>query len=116
MSYFSQKIKSLREAYNYTQAEVAKNIGISQGNYSGLESGKNNPSLTTLQRLSDFYSELIDTLVQPARYIDTEDSLPTEEKVLLNKFRRLPYDDQIEATTIIDMKLELRARINLNLN
>lgn len=105
MSYFSQKLKSLRFAHNYTQKEVAEGIGISQGNYSGLENGKNDPSLTTLQRLSDFYEELIDSLVQPFRIVE-DSELSDEESLLLKKLRRLPPEERIEVEVIVDMKID----------
>lgn len=105
MSYFSGRIKALRIANNYTQREVADGIGISQGNYSGLESGKNDPSLATLQKLSEFYDELIDSLVQPFRVVDN-DELTEEEALLLKKYRRLTLEDQIEIRLIVDIKID----------
>lgn len=104
MSYFSQKIKSLRLANNYSQKEVAEGVGISQGTYSGLESGKNDPSLTTLQKLADFYDESIDCLVQPFRVVD-DSELTDEEKILMKKFRRLSTGDQVEIKYLIDLKI-----------
>lgn len=104
MSYFSQKIKSLRLANNYSQKEVAEGVGISQGTYSGLESGKNAPSLTTLQNLSDFYDESIDCLVQPFRIVE-DSELTEEEKILMKKFRRLSIGDQVEIKYLIDLKI-----------
>lgn len=105
MSYFSQRLKSLRLAHNYTQKEVAEGVGISQGNYSGLESGKNDPSLTTLQKLSDFYEELIDSLVQPFRVVE-DSELSDEELLLLKKLRRLPPEERLEVALIVDMKID----------
>lgn len=105
MSYFSQKLKSLRLAHNYTQKEVAEGVGISQGNYSGLESGKNDPSLATLQKLSDFYEELIDSLVQPFKIVE-DSELSDKELHLLKKLRRLPPEERIEVEVIVDMKID----------
>lgn len=116
MSYFSQKLKSLRLAHNYTQKEVAEGIGISQGNYSGLESGKNDPSLTTLQKLSVFYEELIDSLVQPFRIVE-DSELSDKELLLLKKLRRLPPEERIEVEVIVDMKIDKeRKRANAGKN
>ena len=106
MSYFSDKIKSLRIQNNYTQKEVAEAIGISQGNYSSLEAGRNAPSLTVLQNLSDFYEELIDSLVQSFRIVEDYSELTDREKVLLKKYRRLTIRDCVEIECIIDMKIE----------
>ena len=105
MSYFSQKIKALRLAHNYSQKEVAKGVGVSQGTYSDLESGKNDPSLSTLKKLSDFYEELIDSLVQPFRIVE-DNGLSDEEHLLLKKIRRLSSDDRLEVKLIVDMKIE----------
>ncbi len=105
MSYFSERLKSLRLAHNYTQKEVAEGVGISQGNYSGLESGKNDPSLNTLQKLSDFYDELIDSLVQPFRVVE-DGELSKEEWLLLKKIRRLSHEDLVEVKFIVDMKID----------
>lgn len=106
MSYFSEKIKSLRLKNSLTQKQIAEEIGISQGNYSGLENGKNEPSLSTLQALSSYYGELIDSLVQPFRIVEDEDSLSEDERTLLRKFRRLNLSDKTELQCIIDFKLQ----------
>lgn len=107
MSYFSEKIKELRLKNALTQKQIAQELGISQGNYSGLENGKNDPSLSTLQALSDYYGELIDSLVQPFRIVEDADeiSLAEEERLLVHKFRRLNLSDKVEIQCIIDFKL-----------
>ncbi|MBE6950418.1 MAG: helix-turn-helix transcriptional regulator [Ruminococcaceae bacterium] len=107
MSYFSEKIKELRLKNALTQKQIAQELGISQGNYSGLENGKNDPSLSTLQALSDYYGELIDSLVQPFRIVEDADeiSLAEEERLLVRKFRRLNLSDKVEIQCILDFKL-----------
>lgn len=114
MSYFSEKIKKLRSERGLTQKDIANTIGISQGNYSSLENGKNEPSLSTLQALSDYYNEFIDTLVRPIRIIeeDTEDTLSNSEKNLLRKFRQLAPYDKYEIETLIELKLEKELKRN----
>lgn len=103
MSYFSETIKKLRTENGYTQKEVCTAIGISQGNYSGLESGKNDPSLSVLIRLSNFYDEFIDTLVQPIRIVDEPSR---EEKTWYHRFRKLDTKDQTEIQMLIEIKLK----------
>lgn len=113
MSYFSEKIKLLRAQNGYTQKQVADEIGISQGNYSGLENGKYEPSLAALTALSDFYDEFIDTLVRPIRIVeDTE--LTESERIILRKYNRLNYRDQSEIERIIDMKIESAKKSDLD--
>ena len=103
MSYFSERIKKLRVDRSLTQKEVASEIGISQGNYSGLENDKFEPSLSTLEALSRFYDEFIDTLVRPIRIIEDEE-LTYEEKLLLYFYRRLNDHDRIDVKLYIEHK------------
>ena len=98
MSYLSQKLKSLRFHYNYTQKEVAESIGVSQGTYSSLESGKTNPSLDTLIKLAHFYNEYIETLVGTLRVVDDYE--------LTEQFRRLSPREQCEIEVLIDFKID----------
>lgn len=53
--YFSRKITELREARDYTQAFVAKHLGITRSAYSYYELGKTRPSMFTLKKLSTLY-------------------------------------------------------------
>ena len=112
MSYLSQKLKSLRFHYNYTQKEVAESIGVSQGTYSSLESGKTNPSLDTLIKLAHFYNEYIETLVGTLRVVDDYE-LTEQEKILMRKFRRLSPREQCEIEVLIDFKID-KARVALD--
>ena len=49
---FCQKLKRIRKTYHYSQEEMARNLGISRGHYSNLETGKMSPSDTVLICLS----------------------------------------------------------------
>ena len=46
------EISKLRSSLNISQSELAKRTGINQSDLSRIESGKANPSLTTLQRIA----------------------------------------------------------------
>ena len=61
--------------------------------------------MTTLQKLSDFYEELIDSLVQPFRVVE-DSELSDEELLLLKKLRRLPPEERLEVALIVDMKID----------
>lgn len=51
---FAIRLRSLRAHKGLTQAQAAKRLGISQQGYAKLESPtKTNPSLTTLQKISE---------------------------------------------------------------
>lgn len=105
MSYFSEKIKNLRTEHELTQKQIANAIGISQGTYSGLESGKSDPSLDTLKAISAYYNEWIDSLVSPVRIVIDGEELTSKQWRLLQKYDRLSSSDQIEVECIMDMKI-----------
>lgn len=46
------RIKSLRIAKNYTQEQVADQIGVSRQKYARIESGTNNITLDTLSKIA----------------------------------------------------------------
>lgn len=102
MSHFSEKIKSLRQAAGLTQKVVSEKIGISQGNYSGLEKGKFDPSLATLEKISDFYDVSIDELVTTMRFsVDLSD----EAKSIAKRYDMLPFRDRFEILRLMDIKM-----------
>ena len=102
MSHFSEKIKSLRQAAGLTQKVIAEKIGISQGNYSGLEKGKFDPSLTTLEKISNFYDVSIDELVTTIRF---PEELSDEAKSIAKRYYMLPFRDQFEILRLMDIKM-----------
>ena len=102
MSHFSEKIKSLRQAAGLTQKVIAEKIGISQGNYSGLEKGKFDPSLTTLEKISNFYDVSIEELVTTIRF---PEELSDEAKSIAKRYDMLPFRDQFEILRLMDIKM-----------
>ena len=102
MSHFSEKIKSLRQAAGLTQKVIVEKIGISQGNYSGLEKGKFDPSLTTLEKISNFYDVSIDELVTTIRF---PEELSDEAKSIAKRYDMLPFRDQFEILRLMDIKM-----------
>lgn len=49
---FGERLKKAREAAGMSQAEVARELGLSQPAYSYIENGEKNPSLPVAKRLS----------------------------------------------------------------
>lgn len=110
MSYFSEKIKELRLLNSFTQKQVANELGISQGNYWGLETGKNAPSLATLEKFSNFYNVFIDTLVRPSTIIveGEKNSLSYDERAVIQMYRRLDDRDKRDIKASMIWKIEDR--------
>lgn len=56
------KLKDLRTAYNYTQAQVAEQIHTSRVNYTRYETGKVRPDYETIVAIADMYGISLDEL------------------------------------------------------
>ena len=59
---FSEKIRQLRKDRHLTQAEVAKEVGLSARGYQDLELGAK-PRYDALLHISDFYDVSVDWLM-----------------------------------------------------
>jgi len=60
----NEKIRLIRETKGLTQEQVAEKIGISASVYGDIERGENDPKLSKLQKIAEFFeissSELLD--------------------------------------------------------
>ena len=59
---FADKIRVLRKEKKLTQAEVAKEVGLSARGYQDLELGAK-PSYENLRNIADFYDVSVDWLM-----------------------------------------------------
>ena len=59
---FADKIRALRKEKKLTQAEVAKEVGLSARGYQDLELGAK-PGFDTLLHIADFYDVSVDWLM-----------------------------------------------------
>lgn len=62
-SKFNIKLRELRKHYNYTQADIAKILGISDTAVANYEKGKRRPEYETLTKLADLFGVTIDYLI-----------------------------------------------------
>ena len=60
---FGEHLKEMRISFNYTQKQVASNIGITERNYQRYEADDQRPSFDILISLADFYNVSLDYLV-----------------------------------------------------
>ena len=60
---FSKNLKTLRENLNLKQDFLSQKLGISRSVLSYYESGKSEPTLSMLLKISDFFNIPIDELV-----------------------------------------------------
>mgnify|MGYP000726783181 CR=1 FL=1 len=55
MNFFTDRLKTLRKEKKLTQKELAEQIGIKQNSYSDWETGKNEPSLENIVKLTKIF-------------------------------------------------------------
>jgi transcriptional regulator with XRE-family HTH domain len=55
MNIVSDNMRLIRDNKRLSQKEVALSVGIPQGQYSRIENGKVEPSLSTLEKLTNFF-------------------------------------------------------------
>lgn len=60
---FGEHLKEMRISFNYTQKQVASNIGITERNYQRYEANDQRTSFDILISLADFYNVSLDYLV-----------------------------------------------------
>lgn len=63
MSTLAKRMRHLREINGYTQAKVAKALGISNVQLSRYESGERKPDPETIKAIADFYEASTDYLL-----------------------------------------------------
>lgn len=59
----TESLKKIRKQYKLTQEDVAKFLGISRSGYTYYETGKSQPSIEMLKKLSAIYDTTIDVVV-----------------------------------------------------
>lgn len=105
----NENLKKLRKACGFKQEEVAKVLGVDRSAYSYYESGKTEPSVRNLIKISRMFKVDVDALVGNSEYasslalnnepadeydsrlcadIDTLDKCSSQEKILIALFRQ----------------------------
>jgi transcriptional regulator with XRE-family HTH domain len=74
MNIFASNLLARREQKRYTQAYMAIHCGMSQPNYSDIERGKTNPSISQLKKFAEVLEISVDELIsdQPIGAIDPD--------------------------------------------
>lgn len=101
---FSTRLKELRKERNVSQAEVAKQTGLSCGCIGMLETVKREPTGNTLVALASYFEVSVDYLLGIEDdfgniVVSESNEITPEEKELLTLFRSLP---NIRRKTVMD--------------
>lgn len=108
------RIKARWNELGLKQSQIYKEVGISSGRLSDLESGKHSPSLITLYRLSLALNCPIDWIITGQTYTSdaTIYSVNGESSYVVEMFNKLTPYDQEEIIELMKLKIRRIAFIN----
>ena len=100
----AQTLRELRTINKYSQKEVAELLGLSQPGYNGYETGRTEPPLEILVRLSYLYKVPVDLIVQKDRLYRDAADIQQQIEQMRNEILRLESeaDGNAMATQLID--------------
>jgi len=84
MSQFKDRLKEAREARSWTQADLAKNTGLTPSAISQFESGERDPNLESLKKLSISLNVSLDFLAGQEINKEVQQELPDGVAVFRN--------------------------------
>ena len=79
----SGNIKRLRELKKLSQKEVSANSNVPQGQYSRIENGKVEPSVSTLEKLAAVFEVSISEFFKTSNTTEEDVNMPLLEKIKL---------------------------------
>lgn len=106
------RIKQRRKELGLTQVQIKEATGISSGNMSEIENGSKLPSTPALIALSSTLNCSIDWILKgetPDK--QTFDMKDSRESLLLENFRKISEEDQVEIIEILQIKLNKSKQI-----
>ena len=105
---FREQLKLLRNQKHLSQAQLAKEIGVSSSTIAMWESGEREPkNYETLEIIADFFNVSLDYLIDrdvPQSEIDTANSLTEQEKALLAFYRTASEEGKQEIIQFVNQK------------
>ena len=76
----SEYLRKIRTAAGYTQADIAKMLGVDRSTYAYYENGKTEPNITNLKKLANLYKITLDDLLR-CRMPGTDVRLAAKEQM-----------------------------------
>ncbi|MFN4146400.1 MAG: helix-turn-helix domain-containing protein [Runella sp.] len=83
-----EKIKAIRLAKKLTQAEVANNVGMTQGNYGRLEKGLIQVTIERLEQLADVFEMSVGNIIN-YELNPSENTFAQDKEYYINEVKRL---------------------------
>ena len=102
VSLIAKNIKHFRDVKNLSQKEICADSGVPQGQYSRIENGKVEPSVSTLEKLAKVFGVSISEFFNSTD-IDVTLNLPLLEKIKL--IDTLEAEEQQALLKMIDLAI-----------
>lgn len=83
------KIKELRQKMNLSQNELAKKLGMPHTTFFNYEAGKNEPNISVLVKMADFFNVTLDELVGRESEVINLKFLNEDEAYLIKKILKM---------------------------
>ena len=101
----AENLQRLRKLKGFSQQQVAVAVEMPQGQYSRIENGKVEPTLTTLAKLAEALDTSLAELVRPhSTGLEASVSLPLLEKV--RALEGLSKQEREALMTVIDLAIQ----------
>lgn len=106
------RLRELRKENDKTQVELASVLGVSRQVYANYENGINEPSIDILIALANYFECSIDYLVSReddfgvVKINGAGAELTSDEKSLLETFRKLNVKNRLHVAAYADVRLE----------
>ena len=119
---FSDRLKALRNSKGLSQADFAKQVGVSKSSINMYERGEREPNFETLEAIADYFNVDLDYLLgksdvpnkaQAVMLTGIQANPPDlardeDESDLLRKYRALDYAGKLRIRSALDVEYSLR--------
>lgn len=95
----AERIKNIRMSKSLSQKEVALSIGINQAQYSRIESGKVEPTLSSLEKIADALSVSVSDFLSKDKSYD----IKSYDSSLIEKLKLIDELDENERKSIFSI-------------
>lgn len=110
MNRFSTNLKILRENNNLKQIELAKKLNISSAAYSNYETGRREPNIEILLKISELFNVSVDDLI-------TKNNLPLIEHTIKDEKNNSIYDiDEFNMLSVLKEKQKYYNQKKISIN
>ena len=110
MNRFSTNLKILRENNNLKQTELAKKLNISSAAYSNYETGRREPNIEILLKISDLFNVSVDDLI-------TKNNLPLIEHIIKDEKNNSIYNiEEFNMISVLKEKQKYYTQKKISIN